>query len=421
MRILITGSTGLLGSHIADALFRQGYLIRCLARPSGHSTPRDPRFEYIFADLKELTSPPAWVRLLNNVDVVVNAAGIFGEAIGQSFDVVHSQAPIALFAACVDAGISNIIQISALGADSQATSRFHLSKKTADDFLAHLPIRHTIIQPSLIFSAHGASTQLFADVAHLPLLFIPDQGRASVQPVHIDDVVHAVERAIRAPAAPQYLPAVGSAAMTMAQYLNAFRAGFGRRPASIVSLPTPLVRLGSRVMGMPLAEDSLTLLKRDNTAQSDAMERLLGRPPRPVWQFFTREVVFALQRRFTDRIYLTAMRFSVALVWIVTAFVSAFMYPVEDSLALLARVGLHGNAGLIALFGAAASDLALGAATLLVTHRRFLWRLQALLILGYTAIISIWLPEFWFHPYGPVLKNIPMLAMIGYLYRREAP
>ena len=38
---------------------------------------------------------------------------------------------------------------------------------------------------------------------------------------------------------------------------------------------------------------------------------------------------------------------------------------------------------------------------------------------GYTAIISWRLPEFWLHPYGPMTKNLPMLALLAWLYTTE--
>jgi hypothetical protein len=41
-----------------------------------------------------------------------------------------------------------------------------------------------------------------------------------------------------------------------------------------------------------------------------------------------------------------------------------------------------------------------------------LWRAQAALIVAYSVIIAIWLPEYWLHPYGPMLKNIPLLAVL---------
>jgi hypothetical protein len=35
------------------------------------------------------------------------------------------------------------------------------------------------------------------------------------------------------------------------------------------------------------------------------------------------------------------------------------------------------------------------------------------------VIITIRLPEYWLHPYGPILKNLPMLAAIYLLYTLE--
>jgi hypothetical protein len=95
------------------------------------------------------------------------------------------------------------------------------------------------------------------------------------------------------------------------------------------------------------------------------------------------------------------------------------VYPVDDSLALLARVGLTGTAGIAALYGAAALDFAIGIAILAARRRRMLWLLQLALIAGYTALITVFLPEQWLHPYGPILKNLPMLAAILLLHQLE--
>ena len=52
----------------------------------------------------------------------------------------------------------------------------------------------------------------------------------------------------------------------------------------------------------------------------------------------------------------------------------------------------------------------------MLRRRRPLWLAQIVLVLGYTVIISLRLPEFWLHPYGPVLKNLPLLAMLLLLW-----
>jgi len=110
---------------------------------------------------------------------------------------------------------------------------------------------------------------------------------------------------------------------------------------------------------------------------------------------------------------------SVALVWIFTGIVSLGLYSTQSSYSLLARVGVSDGLATILLYGAATIDLALGVATLLVNRGRLLWILQGTLIILYTVIISVRLPEFWLHPFGPLIKNLPMLAAIVALYYLE--
>ena len=86
---------------------------------------------------------------------------------------------------------------------------------------------------------------------------------------------------------------------------------------------------------------------------------------------------------------------------------------------MLARAGVEGAWQPVLLYGAAAMDLALGPATLVLARRRLLWIAQIAVIVGYTAIVSWRLPEFWLHPYGPLTKNLPMLAAIWALYLLE--
>ncbi len=107
------------------------------------------------------------------------------------------------------------------------------------------------------------------------------------------------------------------------------------------------------------------------------------------------------------------LRYCLASVWLLTALVSWF-YPVADNLALLAPLGLHGDAAYLALYAAIAVDSALGVATLFFPSRR-LWQVQALLIVVYSSLIAMYLPQFYLHPFGPMLKNLPILALLWLL------
>jgi hypothetical protein len=187
--------------------------------------------------------------------------------------------------------------------------------------------------------------------------------------------------------------------------------GLGR--ARVWRLPNPLVDVaawaGARLPGSLLEPEAWKMLQRGNVAPVDPMARALGRLPRGVDRFIApaqRQPVLIQSRVLPG---LALLRWSIAAVWIGTAIVSSGLYPVAESLALLDRVGAHGALGRVLLFGAAGLDLLLGLATL-AWPRRALWCVQIALIVFYSALISWRLPEYWLHPYGPMLKNLPMLA-----------
>lgn len=108
-------------------------------------------------------------------------------------------------------------------------------------------------------------------------------------------------------------------------------------------------------------------------------------------------------------------RYTLASVWLVTGMLSLGIFPQQESLKLLAQVGLHGTIALVALFGSAVLDLLLGILTL-ARPSKMLWRAQAILVLAYSAIITIFLPVYWLHPFGPVLKNLPILLLLWLLH-----
>ena len=87
-------------------------------------------------------------------------------------------------------------------------------------------------------------------------------------------------------------------------------------------------------------------------------------------------------------------------------------------MALLSRMGLQGTPALVALYLGATADITLGVLTLFAPNKK-LWVIQALLIIFYTLIISIWLPEYWLHPFGPILKNLSILMLLWLLYQHD--
>jgi uncharacterized protein YbjT (DUF2867 family) len=422
MRVLVTGASGFIGRALVEALEREGHEVIRAARHPGAGR------EALAVDMAQVPDAHWWAPQLAGVQAVVNAVGILRERGTQTFEALHARAPIELFQACVRAGVPTVIQISALGADESAQSRYFRTKKAADDTLRSLPLQGAIVQPSIVYGPGGASTQLFNTLAAAPLLFFPLAGAMQFQPVHLDDVVAGVLALLREPP-PQVRTVVfsGPAAMKLRDYLARLRRmlGFGGR-ALMLPLPEFLFRWGAAVAGLvpgsPLDRDTAGMLLAGNKGDSAPFAALLGRQPRAVEDFVPASHRDATRSQAALGLWLPVLRWALAFMWIVTAIVSLGVYPVSDSLALLARVGLHGALALTALYAAAILDLALGVLTVAAPSgwRHRVWAAQGLLIIGYTMLISVFLPEYWWHPFGPVTKNMPLLAAIGLLWSLES-
>ncbi|WP_402719838.1 SDR family oxidoreductase [Janthinobacterium rivuli] len=430
MRILLTGASGFIGTHVSTALLAEGFQLACTTRrapPHAHGG-KEQRVRQIEADFARDTAKAAWLPRLDGIDVVINCVGIIAEHGAQTFAALHTQAPRALFAACAESEVQLVIQLSALGADAGAVSPYHLSKKAADDFLAGLPLRAVIVQPSLVYGDDGGSARLFRMLASLPVY--PRFGRAPqlVQPVHIDDLTDVIVALVRGAGAlggqkTRRVPVVGPQALPFTAYLAALRAamGLGRlRVAPLPRLLLPPMLLLARLLGFAMPDRAtLGMLDRGNAADAGLTRRLLGRAPRPVAQFIS-DARGAAVRAQLDWL-LPVLRLSMAIVWIATAIVSAGIYPLEDSYDLLTRSGVPPDWAPPLLAGACLFNLLLGMATLALRPpwRRWLWPLQAALIVFYSIWIAVFLPEFLWHPYGPLTKNLPMLAALWLLYQLE--
>lgn len=401
MAILIAGRRGFLGARIASALEQAGFEVRAAERPA--------------ADLARDHAPEAWDPHLDGIELVVNAAGIFREQGANTFEAVHTRGPVALFTAAARRGIP-VVQVSALGAARDAPTAFLRSKHAADEALLGLPIPSAVLQPSLVYGPGGASARLFTMMASLPWVPLPGSGHQQVQPVHVDDVAAAVVSLARShDLRRERVALVGPEPASLRHFLVLLRRGLGLGEARFVAVPMPLVRLASRLRLGLLDRDALVMLERGSTGDPARLREIIGRGLRGPETFNARQQRLPSQLAWLRPVLIA----SIAFVWIWTAVVSAGLFPLDQSYELLARVGLTGAVASLALFGAAALDLGFGIATLVLRRRRWLWRLQAALIVGYTAIITVFLPEQWLHPYGPVSKNLPMLAALWLLHETE--
>jgi hypothetical protein len=241
--------------------------------------------------------------------------------------------------------------------------------------------------------------------------------------VHIDDLVEAVVRLLEPATKPQQcIELVGRTAVEYREMLRIYQRAMGFAPTLQIGIPAFLITLAAHALGhLPggmLTPDTWKMLRMGNTGDVAATTRLLGRSPRGLGDF-----IDATQRLTLRHEALAAWRKPflcgvLAVVWLVSGGIAAFAMPPAQGLELLGQVGMSGAFAHLALYGAAALDVALGMATLLAPGRA-LWLGQVALVGFYTLVIAWFLPEFLLHPFGPVLKNLPILAILMLLYAEE--
>lgn len=418
MRILITGASGFIGNHLACALKELGHEIVACVRNIKEYERYHPGIDVVECDFSLDTCMETWIVRLTGVDSVINTVGIIREKGRQRFDTLHRQTPIALFKACEQVGVRKVIQISALGADETAFSQYHLTKRAADKFLMSLDLKWIIAMPSIVYGPGEKSMSFFKAMAALPMTPLLGKGQQAIQPIHINDFTTAM-LTLLTPGAPSHItvPLVGPAPITMKELFSLLKGWLGIRKIRFIGISYQLALatswIGKLIPDSPITKESIQMLKTGNTAEASLFIKMFGFKPSSVHESLAHSPAQQADRWHARLLFLRPLlRLSIAFVWIYTGFISIFVYPIESSYKLLAQLGIGESAVPITLYGAAILDFLLGIATLLGYRLKIIGIAQIILIISYTILITLFLPEYWIHPFGPISKNIPLVISI---------
>ncbi|MES2245947.1 MAG: DoxX-like family protein [Pseudomonadota bacterium] len=115
------------------------------------------------------------------------------------------------------------------------------------------------------------------------------------------------------------------------------------------------------------------------------------------------------------------LRLSLVVVWLVTA-VASIVELDGQSRRVLADAGIASPPWLVQalIVGGAAADLVLGLA-LWLRPGRTVYLAAFALMLAMTLVATVLQPDLWLYPLGPLLKNLPIAALLWHLYRRATP
>ncbi len=411
MQVLLTGATGFVGGHVLSALRAAGHDVVAVARRPGRAMPG---VRWVIGDFARQHLPAEWASAVVGVDVVVNAVGIIREVPGQGFAALHAAAPQALFAAASAAG-ARIVQISALGATDEAREPYFVSKRATDRRVEQYG--GVVLRPSFVWGPGDLSMRFFRMLAALPVVPVVGDGRYEVMPVHVHDLARAVVVAVEQ-GQPGSWDVVGDQALTFNQLLDAPRARMGRRvPAIKLHLPLALARGLARATDVvrvgPIDSDELSMLLRGSTAPVGPFAAAFGFVPRGFVTGLDEEPGADRDRLVAELDALApVLRVSVAFIWLATPFVTWFVWPRADSIALLTPTGVPVAAAGWLIDLACAFEVGLGIATLAGWRLGVLGVVQIALVLTFSLILAFSTPGLWGHPFGPLTKNIPLIGAI---------
>lgn len=113
--------------------------------------------------------------------------------------------------------------------------------------------------------------------------------------------------------------------------------------------------------------------------------------------------------------YLT---YSLSFLWLWSG-LQPILFAYSESLEFLARVGIPESFRLFVFLSASGLDLIFSGSYFFNWQRKRFYLAQFLAVLLYSFIIGIFLTEMWLHPFAPLIKNVPILALLFYLWRNS--
>ena len=280
MRVLVTGGSGFVGSHVVEELARQGHSLRlALRRTSSFSFLQDIDFERVEADLRDGT---ALRRAAKGMDAVVHLAGLTTALNEAAYFGVNARGTASMAEASAEAGVRRFVYLSSLAAQgpnladddampepARPVSVYGRSKLAGEvealRFAEHMTV--AILRAPVIYGPRDRGLLPFFKLIKLGVAPVFGDGANRLSWVHAHDFATATAALVKDDGASGVFSVADGPPHTWRELAGALGRGLGKRPF-VINVPPALYSLAgasaefvSNLIRRPL------LLNRDKVSE----------------------------------------------------------------------------------------------------------------------------------------------------------
>ncbi len=277
-KIMVTGSTGFIGSRLISNLTKNGYLVKGMSRKKILSTSK---VKYVQADV---FNPQEIECALSGVDVayyLLHSMEGNKEEWKEFANREKIQAQNFLKAA-TNAGVKRIIYLGGLVNDSLSLSPHMKSRKEVGEILASGNIPVTELRASLIIGAQGGSYAMLRYlVERLPVMVCPSWVKSLAQPIAVDDVIEYLRGCMEKPETSGNIYEIGGPDKITYEELMRVYAKYLGKKLFVIQIPFLTTRLSSYWVDLitpvkaSLARPLIDSLVHDTVVTDDKISKII--------------------------------------------------------------------------------------------------------------------------------------------------
>jgi len=276
--IMVTGSTGFIGSRLISNLTKHGYSVKGMSRKK---IPQTSNVKYVQADV---FNPDELERALNGIEVAYYLLHSMEGNKEQWKEFANREKIQAqnFLKAATNAGVKRIIYLGGLVNDSLSLSPHMKSRKEVGEILASRNIPVTELRASLIIGAQGGSYAMLRYlVERLPVMVCPSWVKSLAQPIAVDDVIEYLRRCMETPETAGNIYEIGGPDKITYEELMRVYAKYLGKKLFVIQIPFLTTRLSSYWVDLitpvkaSLARPLIDSLVHDTIVTDDSISEII--------------------------------------------------------------------------------------------------------------------------------------------------